>query len=137
MTQPDKHEWEDIVPSGTGAGTGARTEAKKGTANASPFAVVNPVDGYAFTDNPESPELRYQREPQAEMPVRTQRERPQRIRDQALVPGVWQPGGPVSTGEPALRMPRPNLAIAILSGLIPLGVLAGGLYLVMRLFGIW
>jgi hypothetical protein len=126
MTQPNTQDWEDIIPRGT--------DTKKVTEKTGPFAAVRPVDGYAFTLDPESPELRYQREPQAEVPAIPRREPPQRLRDQVRATGVWQPGGPARTEQPQLRTSRPSVVKALLSALIPLALLVGGVYLVMRLY---
>ena len=67
-------------------------------------------------------------------PPRPRRERPNGF-GTSTVPGVWQPGWSGAPRNRQVRMPRPNLARALLFGLIPLGILAGGIYLVMRLFG--
>ena len=143
MTPPNSQEWEDIIPRGTDGGADAGTDgrANAGTnagtdaARAGPFAVAHPVDGYAFTREPESPELRYQRQPQAEVPAPPRREPPKRIRDQVPGHGVWQPGGPARIEQPKLQTPRhPSLAKALLSALVPLVLLAGGVYLLMRLY---
>jgi hypothetical protein len=122
MTHRDTQGWEDIIPRG------------KTSETAGPFGVAGPVDGYAFTDQPESPELRYRPQPQAEVPAPPRREPPRRIRDQVPVTGVWQPGGSARTEQPPLRTPRPNVVTTLLSALIPLALLAGGVYLVMRLY---
>ena len=130
MTQSGNQHWEDIVP----GGTDAQNDTELRTAKAGPFAVARPVDGYAFTDEAESPELRYQRRPQGEVPVGPRRDPPKRLRDQVSVTGVWQPGGSARTEQPQLQMHRPNVVKAMLSGLIPLVLLVGGIYLVMHLY---
>jgi hypothetical protein len=130
MTQPDTHDWEDIIPRGTDAD---KVTEKTGE-TVGPFSVVRPVDGYVFTDSPESPELRYSRQPQAEVPVPPRREPPKRIGDQVRGTGVWQPGGSARTEQPRLRAPRPSVVTALLSALIPLVLLVGGIYLLMRLY---
>ena len=131
MTPPDNPDWEDIVATGTDAQQGPE---RAGPQKAGPFAVGRPVDGYAFTLDPESPELRYQRQPQAPTPAPPRREPPRRIRDQMPVKGVWQPGGPARIQPPKEQSLRPSLVRALLSGLIPLVLLGGGIYLVMRLY---
>jgi|GEM_PF-3133579 len=137
MTQPDTHDWEDVIPLGTDAEPVPEPVTDWVTETAAervgPFSIARPVDGYAFTQNPESPELRYSRQPPAEGPVPPRREPPRRIGDQVRGTGVWQPGGSARTEQPQLRTPRPNVVKALLSGLIPLVLLAGGIYLVMRL----
>ena len=129
MTQSGNQDWEDIIP----AGTDAQNNTEPGPKRAGPFAVVRPVDGYAFTDEAESPELRYQRQPQRQVPVGPRREPPKHLRDQVSGTGVWQPGGSART-EGAQLQPRPNLVKTMLSGLIPLVLLVGGIYLVMHLY---
>ena len=135
MTRPDNQKWEDILPRGSGAEKSAEKGAEKGAEKTSPFALSRSVDGYAFTQDPESPELRYRREPRAEVPAPPRREPPQRMRDQLPVVGVWQPGGPAHTEEPDGRMARPGVALSLLSGLIPVALIVGGIYLVMHLYG--
>lgn len=130
MTQPNTQDWEDVIP----RGTDAERVTENSTGRAGPFAVARPVDGYAFTLDPESPELRYQRESQAEVPAPPRREPPRRIRDQVRATGVWQPGGSARTEQPQLRTPRPSVVKTLLSALIPLALLAGGVYLVIRLY---
>jgi hypothetical protein len=134
MTQPDSQDWEDIIPGGA-AQRGPQQGRERCAEKAGPFAGARPVDGYAFTDHPESPELRYRPQSRSEVPVPPRREPPSRIRDQVPITGLWQPGGSARTGQPQVRMPRPNVVRALLRGLVPLGVLAGGIYLVMRLYG--
>jgi hypothetical protein len=129
MTHPDTHDWEDIVPHGTDAD---KVTGKAGE-KVGPFSVTRPVDGYVFTDSPESPELRYSRQPQAGAPV-PRREPPKRIGDQVRRTGVWRPGGSARTEQPQTRAPRPNVVTALLSALIPLVLLVGGIYLLMRLY---
>jgi hypothetical protein len=130
MTQPDTQDWEDIVP----RGEEAEKVVEKTTAKVGPFSVARHVDGYAFTQNPESPELRYGRQPQGQVPVPPRRQPPKRVGDQVRATGVWQPGGSARTEQPQLQAPRPNVVKALLSGLIPLVLLVGGVYLVMRLY---
>ena len=143
MTQPtnqggqdgqDWQDWEDIIPDETGA-----PSPEKGTVNdaveVNPFAPGRPVDGYELTDNPKYPELRFQPQPQVEPPARPRRDPPKRLQDRMPATGVWQPGGPARAPQPQVRVPRPNVAAALLFGLIPLGLLAGGIYLVTRLYG--
>ncbi len=129
MTQPDAQDWEDIIPPGRDA---EKVTEKTGD-KVGPFSVARPVDGYAFTNDPESPELRYSRQPQAEVPVPPRREPPKRIGDQVRGTGVWLPGGSARKSQPQLRAPRSNVLLALVSGLIPLVLLVGGVYLVMRL----
>ena len=132
MTQPGSEGWEDIIATGADAG---RIPEKAAPRRAGPFAVDQPVDGYAFTLDPESPELRYQRQSQTAIPAPPRREPPQRIRDQVPINGVWQPGGSARTRQTKQKALRPSLVTAVLSGLIPLALLGGGIYLVMRLCG--
>jgi hypothetical protein len=137
MTPPDNQDWEDILPGGGSTGTGSENgsakRAETGPVN-SPFTVARPVDGYAFTDSPESPELRYKRLPQVEVPVPRRREPPKRIGDQVPRSGVWQPGGSARIEPKQVRTSRPSVVKAMLSGLVPLLLLAGGVYLVIRLY---
>ena len=139
MAQPDSQGWEDIVAqeweeiaSGTDA---QRVSEKADTEKAGPFATAHPVDGYAFTLDRESPELRYQGQPHAAAPAPPRREPPRRIRDQVPVKGVWQPGGSARTAQPKVQTPGPSIVKALLSGLVPLTLLGGGIYLVMRVCG--
>ena len=129
----DNQSWEDVVASGPDV---ERDPERARTDKAGPFASAQPVDGYAFTLDPESPELRYQRQPQAATPAPPRREPPRRIRDQMPFHGVWQPGGSARTPQPKVQMARPSLVKALLSGLVPLALLGGGIYLVMRLYGL-
>lgn len=133
MTPPGNQGWEDIIATGTDPEGSA---GKAGTERAGPFASTQPVDGYAFTLDPESPELRYQRQPQAAIPVPPRRAPPQRIRDQVPLNGVWQPGGSARTRAAKPQTLRPSMVKALLSGLVPLVLVAGGIYLVMRLYGL-
>ncbi|MGV8910742.1 MAG: hypothetical protein ACOH1Y_17335, partial [Propionicimonas sp.] len=74
MSSP-QDQWEDVT---------AKADPQSVTP-AGPFAHVAPVDGYAFTQDPVSPELRYQQMPKVESPAMPVREAPQRIRDQVRV----------------------------------------------------
>ena len=123
MVQPVNENWEEIP----------REQVSEPTIG---FATVAPVDGYAFTPDATSPELRYQRPDTATIPTTPRREAPKRISDGVRLDGVWQPGGSARQQTPQVRVPRPNLLKALLSGLIPLALLGGGIYLVMRLYGL-
>jgi hypothetical protein len=131
MTQPDDRGWEDIIATGTDG----RGPEQTGTGRAGPFAGPT-VDGYAFTQDAELPELRYQRQAQVAIPPPPRRELPRRIRDQVPVNGVWQPGGSARIRQPKVQTLRPSLVRALPSGLIPLALLGGGIYLVVRLYGL-
>ena len=50
--------------------------------------------------------------------------------------GVWQPGGSARTRQTKRQTPRPSIVKALLLGLVPLALLAGGIHLVMRLYGL-
>ena len=140
MAQPDNQDWEDIVAQDWEDIIATPTDVqrgpeKAGPEKAGPFATAHPVDGYAFTLDAESPELRYERQPHAAVPAPPRREPPRRIRDQVPVRGVWQPGGSARTGQPKVQTPGPSIVKALLSGLVPLTLLGGGIYLVMRVCG--
>lgn len=123
MTSSDK-QWEEV------------NAAEPDQERTGPFAIGVPlVDGYAFTPDTTDPELRYQPQAKRDQPRPPTRQAPKRIRDQVRPTGVWQPGGPARPAITTVRAPRAHYLRGLLTGLIPLGLLGGGIYLVMRLYG--
>ena len=138
MTQPtnqgqqDWQDWEDIIPGGMDAPGGPEKDTADEALRSSRYSAARPVDDSELTDNPKAAGPGYQ--PQVEAPALPRRDPPRRIRDQMPATDVWQLGGSARPKQTQVRLPRPNVAAAVLFGLIPVALLAGGLYLVMHLY---